>query len=109
MESKQFHRGSADGEAGHVFGGGLTSVIAVDSGGWQSAALASCPGSYTLSGGSCDMYRGGDGREIGPRYCQPMGNGYYCNEGNGGGVVSPTQSARSSFVVTPLRKDLGNR
>ncbi|MEQ6352790.1 hypothetical protein [Ralstonia pseudosolanacearum] len=68
--------------------GGASNVVAVDSGDWQPAAIASCPGGYTLTGGSCDMYRGGDGREAGPRTCAPSGNGYYCNEGNGGFCIA---------------------
>jgi hypothetical protein len=67
---------------------GSLSTIAVDSGGWQSSAFAACPAPSTLTGGSCDMYRGGDGREISPRTCEPMSNGYYCNEGNGGNCIA---------------------
>ncbi|WP_060008053.1 shufflon system plasmid conjugative transfer pilus tip adhesin PilV [Burkholderia ubonensis] len=67
---------------------GSVSTIAVDSGGWKSSAIAACPAPFTLTGGSCDMYRGDDGREIGPRTCAPLGNGYYCNEGNGGSCIA---------------------
>ncbi|MHA6828260.1 hypothetical protein ACQUJV_18810 [Ralstonia pseudosolanacearum] len=58
------------------------------SGDWQPSAYASCPANSTLTGGSCDIYRGGDGREIGPRTCSPWGNGYYCAEGNGGYCIA---------------------
>lgn len=75
-------------------GGGLSNVVQVDSGGWQPTAWASCPSGYTLTGGSCDINRGGDGREIAPRQCQPSGNSYYCAENNGG-HASPMRYARS--------------
>lgn len=52
--------------------------------GWIKSGTASCPATASLVGGSCDMNRGGDGREISPRICAPSGNGIYCNEGNGG-------------------------
>lgn len=67
---------------------GTLTTIAVSSGNWQSSASASCPAGYTLTGGSCDMFRGGDGREISPRTCAPSGNAYYCNEGNGGTCIA---------------------
>ncbi|HDR8910585.1 MULTISPECIES: shufflon system plasmid conjugative transfer pilus tip adhesin PilV [Burkholderia] len=69
-------------------GGGLSNVVQVDSGGWQPTAWASCPSGYTLTGGSCDINRGGDGREIAPRQCQPSGNSYYCAENNGGSCIA---------------------
>ncbi|MHA6827588.1 shufflon system plasmid conjugative transfer pilus tip adhesin PilV [Ralstonia pseudosolanacearum] len=70
-------------------GGGVSSITYADSGGWQPAAVAYCPAGYTLTGGSCDMYQAGDGREISPRACAPAGNnGYYCNEGNGGYCIA---------------------
>ena len=72
--------------ASQLGGGGYT--VAVNSGSWQSSAVASCPSGYTVTGGSCDFYRGGDGREISPRSCDPYGNGYYCNEGNGGTCIA---------------------
>ena len=68
--------------------GGSGGTFSVSSGGWQPAAVASCPGGTTMTGGSCDFYRGGDGREIGPRSCEPSGNGYYCNEGNSGSCIA---------------------
>lgn len=67
-------------------GGGAT--VAVSSGNWQSSAIVTCPTGYNVTGGSCDMYRDGDGREISPRTCEPYGNGYYCNEGNGGTCIA---------------------
>lgn len=67
---------------------GLSSVIQVSSGGWQSAAYASCPGNTHLTGGSCDMNRGGDGRAISPQQCEPSGNSYYCSENNGGTCIA---------------------
>ncbi|MFM0265547.1 shufflon system plasmid conjugative transfer pilus tip adhesin PilV [Paraburkholderia sediminicola] len=68
--------------------GGISSVVQVDSGGWNSSAFASCPAAYTLTGGSCDMNRGGDGREISPRQCQPSGNSFFCAENNGGTCIA---------------------
>ena len=50
-----------------------------------SDGTATCPSGYTLTGGSCDMTRnGGDGREIGWRYCHQDGNGMYCVDTNAG-------------------------
>lgn len=54
----------------------------------QHIAKVLCPAGYALTGGSCDLNRGGDGREIAPRMCSPSGNGYYCNEGNGGTCIA---------------------
>lgn len=72
-----------------VGSGGVSSVTYSDSGGWQPAAIAYCPAGYTLTGGSCDMYQAGDGREISPRTCAPAGNNsYYCSEGNGGYCIA---------------------
>ena len=67
---------------------GTLTTVAVSSGDWQPSAAVSCPAGYALTGGSCDMFRGGDGREISPRTCSPSGNGYYCNEGNGGTCIA---------------------
>lgn len=67
---------------------GSLNTTQTSSGDWQPAAYASCPANSVLTGGSCDMYRGGDGREIGPRSCTPWGNGYYCAEGNGGYCIA---------------------
>jgi prepilin-type N-terminal cleavage/methylation domain-containing protein len=71
-----------------VAAGGGGSTVAVSSGSWQSSAIVTCPTGYNVTGGSCDMYRDGDGREISPRTCEPYGNGYYCNEGNGGNCIA---------------------
>ncbi|TKC90139.1 shufflon system plasmid conjugative transfer pilus tip adhesin PilV [Trinickia terrae] len=68
--------------------GGVSSVVQVDSGGWSATGYAGCPGGYTLTGGSCDMNRGGDGREISPRICQPSGNGFSCAENNSGSCIA---------------------
>jgi prepilin-type N-terminal cleavage/methylation domain-containing protein len=62
---------------------GTITSIAVFSG-WNASATASCPAGYQVTGGSCDMNRGSDGREVAARYCEPSGNGYSCNENNGG-------------------------
>jgi hypothetical protein len=69
-------------------GGGGAYDCVTASAGWASAAQANCPAGYTMIAGSCNMYRGGDGREISPRYCYPNGNGYYCNEGNSGSCIA---------------------
>ncbi len=58
-------------------------VVVVDSG-WAANPTATCPVGTRLTGGSCDMNRGGDGREVNPRICAPLGNGYSCSEGNSG-------------------------
>lgn len=63
---------------------GMSSCVVVGTPAWVTSGTASCPAGYRQTGGSCDMYRGGDGREIGPRYCYPTGSGQYCSEGNGG-------------------------
>jgi type II secretory pathway pseudopilin PulG len=68
--------------------GGSVTTIAVSSGNWQAAAQVDCPAGFNLTGGSCDMFRNGDGREISPRTCEPNGNGYFCNEGNGGSCIA---------------------
>ncbi|TES73157.1 shufflon system plasmid conjugative transfer pilus tip adhesin PilV [Burkholderia cepacia] len=68
--------------------GGSLSTVQVDSGGWQNQAYAGCPASYTVIGGSCAMTRGGDGRVIQPQICKPQGNGWFCNEQNGGGCIA---------------------
>ncbi|WP_176042899.1 shufflon system plasmid conjugative transfer pilus tip adhesin PilV [Burkholderia stabilis] len=68
--------------------GGSLSTVQVDTGGWQSQAYAGCPASYTVIGGSCAMTRGGDGRVIQPQICKPQGNGWFCNEQNGGGCIA---------------------
>ncbi|HDR9474372.1 hypothetical protein [Burkholderia multivorans] len=67
---------------------GAINTVSVDSGSWQATGFAACPSNYILTGGSCDMYRGGDGRVIAPRTCAPMSNGYYCAEGNGGSCIA---------------------
>lgn len=74
---------------------GLSSVMSVSSGGWKTSAAVICPANFTMTGGSCDMYRGGDGREINPRVCAPSGNGYYCAEGNGGYCVARAVCVKS--------------
>ncbi len=86
----QVLKGISNGVATCVSMTALSSCVSVASngGGWAPAATASCPGGYTLTGGSCNMYRGGDGREISPRTCSPSGNGYYCAEGNSGNCVA---------------------
>lgn len=68
--------------------GGVNNSYVASSGGWATAGYAACPAGTKLTGGSCDMYRGGDGREIGPRSCEPNGNGYYCAEGNSGYCIA---------------------
>jgi type II secretory pathway pseudopilin PulG len=73
---------------GQWVAGASVSTVAVSSGDWQAAAQVYCPAGYSLTGGSCDMFRNGDGREISPRTCEPNGNGYYCNEGNGGTCIA---------------------
>nr|WP_275895785.1 shufflon system plasmid conjugative transfer pilus tip adhesin PilV [Trinickia diaoshuihuensis] len=75
-------------EYGYWTAAGTITTVAVSSGSWQPSATVSCPAGYTLTGGSCDMFRGGDGREISPRTCAPSGNGYYCNEGNSGTCIA---------------------
>ncbi|MCA8050688.1 shufflon system plasmid conjugative transfer pilus tip adhesin PilV [Burkholderia arboris] len=69
---------------------GSISTVEVDTSGqgWQSQAVASCPASYSVVGGSCAMVRGGDGRVIQPQICRPNGNGWFCNEQNGGGCIA---------------------
>lgn len=48
-------------------------------------AVTKCPVGYTLSGCSCNMNRGGDGREVNSRTCRPYGDdGCGCSEGNTG-------------------------
>jgi Tfp pilus assembly protein PilV len=54
------------------------------SSGWAGGASADCPSGTHLTGGSCDMHRGGDGRIVGPRYCVPSANSMSCSEGNSG-------------------------
>jgi len=56
--------------------------------GWVGSGTATCPSGYTFTGGSCDMNRGGDGREVSPRYCHQNGNGMYCAEGNSGSCIA---------------------
>ncbi|MBN3729334.1 shufflon system plasmid conjugative transfer pilus tip adhesin PilV [Burkholderia sp. Tr-20390] len=69
---------------------GSLNTVQVDTSaqGWQSQAAAWCPASYTAVGGSCAMVRGGDGRVIQPQICRPNGNGWFCNEQNGGGCIA---------------------
>lgn len=71
---------------------GLT-MTSVSSGGWAAAGTATCPSGTIVTGGSCDMFRGGDGRAINAQYCQPSGNGYACNEGNGGNCIAHAMCA----------------
>ncbi|RKP47558.1 shufflon system plasmid conjugative transfer pilus tip adhesin PilV [Trinickia fusca] len=73
---------------------GSVTTLTVSSGDWQPSGVATCPASYTLTGGSCDMSRGGDGREIGPRTCAPTSNGYFCDEGNTGTCIAHAVCAK---------------
>lgn len=85
--ANDYYIGSTGKWASAAGGGGL-GCTEVNTGGWVSSGTATCPIGYTFTGGSCDMYRGGDGREVGPRFCQKSGNGMYCNEGNSGFCVA---------------------
>ena len=63
--------------------GGISSCTIVPSG-WGASASATCPAGKILTGGSCEMQRGGDGRVIGTRSCVPSGQTMTCSEGNSG-------------------------
>ena len=62
----------------------------VSSVGGAQTGTVKCPSGYSLTGGSCDMYRGGNGQEIDARFCMPnaTNDGYFCNEGNGGSCIA---------------------
>lgn len=62
----------------------INQIIQVSGSSSGMVSNAVCPSNSRLLSGSCNFTRGGDGRIISPITDQPNGNGWYCNEGNGG-------------------------